>query len=129
MSTTKKSEKSSGSTYNIENNTISTSAIGDNAAVYLQTVDADKLNAFSQKLHELQNELTQLSNNLHQEDASKVKAEIAVIDNELKNSNAITAKVIFDSLQAISVILSKAGSAGIILKQLFDLAKITFGGN
>jgi len=126
MTSDKKPESSTGSTFHFDNNKIEYSAFGDHAVVNIQSIDSEKLDQFSIKLKELQIEIAQLSNSLPLEDVSKVKNEIAVVENEMHKSEKITPQVILNSLKEIGGILGKASAAGVMLNQLFDIAKTLF---
>lgn len=126
MASTKKPQKNSGSTFSFENNIIGTSAFGDNSVVNNYSFDSENLEQFSLKLKELQNEVTRLSSSLPQKDISKVQNEINVVESQLKKPEKNTPQVILNSLKEIGGILSKASAAGIVLNQLFDIAKALF---
>lgn len=126
MSSAENSKNSSGSKFVFKNNIISNSAIGDHSVAKNQSFDAEKLVQFSLKLKDLQNEVRRLSNKLSQEDITKVANEIVVVENQIQKPEKITPQVILNSLKEISGILGEATAAGIVLNQLFDIAKTLF---
>lgn len=127
MSSTKKPKKNSESTFNFTNSTISESAVGPNATVNInKNLDTEKLREFSLKFTELQKEVNHLSSKLPQENITKVKEELAVVEGQIQKSNKADGQVVLSSLKEISNILTKAGFTGMVLKQLFDIAQTLF---
>ncbi len=129
MSSTKRPQKNQGSNFSFEGNNISGSAFGDGSVVNNRHTDSSEIDEFLHALKDLQDELIRNSEGLSKEDFENVKSEIAVIKKQLSNPEKITSGTVLDALKEVNGILGKAGIAGVVLKQLFDIATILYGRN
>ena len=130
MSPARKPQKSQGSTFNFENNTISGSSFGDNSSVVNNhELNPLKINEFLAGLKELQHEIDRNSESLPREDVERLEGEITILREQLQNPGKSLPQTVSEALKEVNKILGKFSLGGVVIKQLFDIAKTLYGGN
>jgi len=134
----KKSKKSKEQvSYNFGENThITGSALGPNAKVNIEQItngqQTENDEMLLRKIHEL---LAELKNSVHndatktlsQVDKERVIKKIDTVETQIQKRDEIsTPEIVLSSLKEINVILAKATMAGVVLKQIFDIAQVLF---
>ena len=130
MSPARKPQKSQGSTFNFENNTISGSSFGDNSSVVNNNgLDPLKVGEFLAGLKEIQHEINQNSESLPKEDVDRLEGEMTVLREQLQNPGKSVPQTVLEALKEVNKILGKFSLGGVVIKQLFDIATTLYGGN
>lgn len=130
MSPARKPQKSQGSTFNFENNTISGSSFGDNSSVVNNNgLDPLKVGEFLAGLKEIQHEINQNSESLPKEDIERLEGEMTVLREQLQNPGKSVPQTVLEALKEVNKILGKFSLGGVVIKQLFDIATTLYGGN
>jgi len=130
MSPARKPQKSQGSTFNFENNTISGSSFGDNSSVVNNNgLDPLKVGEFLAGLKEIQHEINQNSESLPKEDVDRLEGEMTVLREQLQNPGKSVPQTVLEALKEVNKILGKFSLGGVVIKKLFDIATTLYGGN